>query len=171
MYLWEESLVATVTVKFCVVAECGACKYEVPFNAVVVVTPELLIASASKVPSKYKCLHCCVAEPKSKVSSSSGTRLEANSPPTTMSSVTESPSLTVPPRNVTIPINYDSPLTNNLSPIETAAPTVTLFSIPTPPSTIKAPVSLVVESVVSDIVIGPTSVPLVIQLKLPLPSF
>ena len=116
---------ATVTAKFCVVAECGACKYENPFNAVVVVTPELLIASASKVPSKYKCLHCCDAAPKSKVSSSSGTRLEANSPPTTISSVDESPSLIVPPRNVTIPINSDSPLTNNLSVIETAAPTVT----------------------------------------------
>ena len=99
-----------------------------------------------------------MAEPKSKVSSSSGTRLEANSPPTTMSSVTESPSLTVPPRNVTIPINSDSPPTNNLSVTESAAPTCTLFSIPTPPSTIKAPVSLLVESVVSDIVIGPTSV-------------
>ena len=123
LYLCAADFAATDTVRFCVVAECGACKYENPFNAVVVVTPELLIASASKVPSKYKCLHCCDAEPKSKVSSSSGTRLEANSPPTTISSAVESPSLTVPPRNVTIPINSDSPPTNNLSVTESAAPT------------------------------------------------
>ncbi len=105
------------------VAECGACKYENPFNAVVVVTPELFRASTSAVPSIYKCLHCCDAEPKSNVSSSSGTRLEANSPPTTISSAVESPSLTVPPRKVTIPINSDSPPTYNLSVTESAAPT------------------------------------------------
>ena len=87
------------------------------------VTPELFKASTSAVPSIYKCLHCCVAEPKSKVSSSSGTRLEANSPPTTISSAVESPSLTVPPRKVTIPINSDSPPTYNLSVTESAAPT------------------------------------------------
>ena len=123
LYLCAADFAATDTVRLCVVAECGACKYENPFNAVVVVTPELLIASASKVPSKYKCLHCCDAEPKSKVSSSSGTRLEANSPPTTISSAVESPSLTVPPRKVTIPINSDSPPTNNQSVTESAAPT------------------------------------------------
>ena len=53
-----------------------------------------------------------------------------------------------PPTNksltkVPIPVNVDTPVTPKLPPI------LTLFSIPTPPSTIRAPESFVAESVVS----------------------
>ena len=85
--------------------------------------PDAVTLSTSAVPSKYKCLHCCEELPKSYASSPVGTKLEANSPPTTISSLVESPSLTVPPRNVAIPINSDCPPTYNLSVTESAAPT------------------------------------------------
>ena len=54
----------------------------------------------------------------------------------------------VPPRNVATPINSDVPPTKRLPVIVVAPPTLRFFSIPTPPSTTTAPVSLSVDWVV-----------------------
>lgn len=122
-------------------------------------TPETVNASISAVPFMNRSFHCFEDDPKLKRSSVVGIRFDANSPPTTTSSVSASPILIVPPRNVTIPINSDWPATNRLPVIVVAPPTfrslVTVatpvtastpptykfFSTPTPPSTIRAPVS------------------------------
>ena len=101
----------------------------------------------------------------SKESSEFGTRFEMNSPATLMSSVSASPRLIVPPRKVATPTNSDTPSTFRLP------PTLRFFSIPTPPSTITAPVSLSVDWVVllnvvipekSDTVLTSRKVPLTV---------
>ena len=55
--------------------------------------------------------------------------------------------------------------------IEVAPPTWTLFAIPTPPATIKAPVVLEDDSVVSCVVTAPVKVGPAVQLNTPDPLF
>ena len=79
----------------------------------------------------------------------------------------ENPLTLIPLLPTTNPLNVDKPVTFKFPPI------FTLFSIPIPPSTIIAPVSLLVESVVSENVVIPVKVALLDplpQLKFPLPS-
>ena len=62
-------------------------------------------------PAKLRFLHALPVAPKSNALFVVGTKSDANSPPMTTSSVSESPGLMVPPLKVTFPIKVDNPAT------------------------------------------------------------
>ena len=67
-------------------------------------------------PENFPSLHLCVVIPISKVLSVFGTKLDTNSPPTSISSPVESPIPIVPPLNVAFPIKFEVPATSRLVP-------------------------------------------------------
>ena len=71
--------------------------------------------SMCAVPSMNKSFHSFVEEPKSNELSSSGTIFESTSPPNTILSVFASPSVSVPPLKVVVPVTTTFPPTSKLA--------------------------------------------------------
>ena len=88
--------------------------------------PEIFKLVAVIIPEKFPFFHGFVVDPTLYKPAVFGINPEVNSPPTLMSSESESPRLIVPPLKAAVPIKLEDPATSKLFPTNKSPPVVVI---------------------------------------------